>query len=251
MVAQVTRPLAQSHQSATPTTLAGGAFTLSTPLCTTPQRTLFAGFQRGITRPVLIERIDGLAADVMREAVAYRHVLTNLCHPGIAQVVDSFAENGALFTVMSVGEGAPLCARPTCAPAQAVAYGIQICNALGYLAYQHQHLDAAEIAPATVFVTCAGRARLTALSALVGAPAPVAAHFTAPNGDTEQRLVFSLGATLHHALTGWHGWYSTGAPELPGIPPELNAILMRALALDPAARYATVAALRLALLRLQ
>jgi len=251
MVAQVTRPSAEGRQSAAPAILAGGAFTITTSLCATSQRTLFAGFQRGIARPVLIERVDHLAADAMQEAVAHRHVLNELCHPGIAQALDIFAEDGALFTVMSAGDGSPLCAQTRCMPAQAVAYGIQLGNALGYLAYHHQHLDAADIAPTTVFITRAGRARLTALAALVGAHAPTASHFTPPSGDNEQRLVFSLGATLHHALTGWRGWYSKGAPDSGGTTRELNAVIMRALALDPAARYASVAALRLALLRLQ
>ncbi len=251
MVAQVTRPISEGRPHNAPTPLAGGAFTITAQLCTSAQRTLYAGQQRGITRPVLIERIDHVAEAAMQAAIAHKTTLSHLCHPGIAQGVDIFTEHGALFTVMSAGEGAPLCAQPLSTPAQAVSYGIQLCNALGYLAYQHQHLNAADISPTTVFITKAGRARLTALAALVGAHAPTASHFTAPSGDDEQRLVFSLAATLHHALTGWHGWYSKGAPELANFNPDLNIVIMRALALDPAARYATVAAFRLALLRLQ
>lgn len=251
MVAQVTRPISEGRHNSAFTTLAGGAFTITAQLCGSAQRTLYTGQQRGFTRPVLIERIDHVADAVMQAAIAHKATLSNLCHPGIAQGVDIFTENGALFTVMGAGAGAPLCAQPHSTPAQAISYGIQLCNALGYLAYHHHQFNAADISPTTVFVTNAGRARLTALAALVGAHAPAASHFTAPSGDNEQRLVFSLAATLHHALTGWQGWYSKGAPELAGVNPDLNTAIMRALALDPAARYATVAAFRLALLRLQ
>jgi serine/threonine protein kinase len=252
MVAQVTRPLANGPQIAAPTTLQGGAYTLGTSLCSFARRTLYSGHQRGIERPVLIERVDGLTDEVMQRAVAGKAALLNLCHLAIAQALDVFVENDALYTVMCAGEGMPLAAQPMTTPCQAVAYGIFACNALGFLANHHQHLAAADISPATVFVTCAGRARLTSLAALLGAHTSAAeSPFAAPNGTDEQALVFSIGATLHHALSGWNGSYGDGAPTLGDIAPDINTAIMRALDLDPAKRFDTVAALRFALLRAQ
>ncbi len=252
MVAQITRPSVDGPQNAAPAALQDGAYTLDTPLCSFVQRTLFSGHQRGIERPVLIERVQGLPQDVMQRAVAGKAALLNLCHPAIAQAIDVFTEHDALYTVMCAGEGMPLVAQRMTTPRQAVAYGICLCNGLGYLANHRQHLAAADISPATVFITSAGRARLTSLATLLGAHTDTSASpFAAPNGTEEQALVFSIGATLHYALTGWIGTYASGAPALRDCAAELNETLMRALATKASKRFATVAELRLALLRLQ
>lgn len=253
MVAQIPRPTLDGPQSAAPVALAGGAYTITASLCTDTHRTLFASQQRGIERPVLIECLHDVPEDVQCAAIAHKTSLLNLCHPHIAQALDIFVEDGTLYTVLCAGEGMPLCAAKPLTIAQAVTYGIHITNALGYLANHRQHLAAADISPATVFITCAGRARLTSLAALAGVHSqPISGAFA---GSDEHALIFALGATLHRTLTGFAGHYrpTITLRELnrANIPAELSAVITRALAHDPADRFATVAEMRLALLRLQ
>jgi hypothetical protein len=253
MVAQISRPTVDGPQNVTPIALAGGAYTITAQLCTDAHRTLFAGQQRGVERIVLIECLHAVPEGVQQSAIAHKASLLALCHPNIAQALDIFVENDALYTVLCAGEGAPLCAAQSLTTAQAVTTGIHITNALGYLANHHHHLSPADISPATVFITTAGRARLTSLAALVGAHAQ--ARDATTDDTAEQGLVFALGATLLRALTGWPGAMraTTVARELrrAHIAPDLADILTRALAHDPAGRFATVAEMRLALLRLQ
>jgi hypothetical protein len=253
MVAQVSRPAVDGPPIAAPVALAGGAYTITASLCSDAHRTLFAGQQRGIERPVLIECLHGVPENAQQTAIARKTSLLELCHPNIAQALDIFVEDSALYTILCAGEGMPLCAQQLPTIAQTVTYGIHITNALGYLANHHRHLAAAELSPTTVFITCAGRARLTALAALVDAHTQP--HGFVPAGTAEHDLVFALGATLHRVLTGWTGTYraSVTLRELSraNVPAELSAVLTRALAHDPADRFATVAEMRLALLRLQ
>ena len=257
MVTQITRPSHNGHKAKQATSLLNGTYTISQRLCASGHRTLFLGHQQGVERPVVIERIDGVEASVAESALAHRQLVQDLCHTNIAQFVDAFAEDGALYTIQCAGAGGtPLSALSNLAPTQLVGYGIHICNALSYLEHHHVGVVAADIAPSSIFVTSAGRARLTTLAALLGVHAQ--AHhspFTAPEVTEPAATVFSLGATLHHSLTNWSGHYRTGAPAVtanrPDVDPELNAVIMRALAPNPMERYTHIADLRLDLLRFQ
>ena len=257
MVTQITRPSHNGHKAKQATNLNNGTYTISQRLCASEHRTLFLGVQQGVERPVLIERIDAIAAPVAEMALAHRHVVQELCHSNIAQFVDAFAEQGAFYTIQCAGSsGTPLSAQASLTPAQVAIYGIHMCNALSYLEHHHMELVAADIAPSSIFITSSGRARLTALAALLGVHAE--AHhspFTARQATEPAATVFSLGATLHHSLTNWSGNYRAGAPAITAsrtdVAPELNAVIMRALAPNLTERYTHIADLRLALLRFQ
>ncbi len=252
MVAQVTRPLGKPAPLA-PQTLQNGAYTTGQSLCTLNARTLFAATQTGVDRPVLIERLDPIAPELAAAAYVDRQSVLSFGHVNIAQALDVFVEAGTLYTVMCAGTGTPLIGHAPITQKQAIAYGVDVCNALGYLQRHHSHLDAADISPCTIFITHADRARLTSMAALLGVHTPPAAsRFVARAGEGDQATIFSLGATLHFAISGWAGSYhDDAAPALTSIAPELNALLAKALAADPSERYATIAELRLALLRLQ
>ncbi|MBA3823904.1 MAG: hypothetical protein H0X24_08415 [Ktedonobacterales bacterium] len=252
MVAQVTRMPGVNPVSA-PQTLQNGAYTLGQPLCTLQDRTLFTAQQTGVDRPVLIERIAPIAPELAASAFMARQAVLGFEQVNIAQALDVFVEDGALYTVMCAGAGVPMLNHAALTSQQAITYGVDICNSLSYLARHHGHLDAADISPCTVFITRADRARLTSMAALLGVHASANnSRFVARAGDGEQATVFSLGATLHYALSGWAGSYhDDAAPALVGVSPEFNAVLAKALAANPADRFTSISQLRQALLRLQ
>ena len=257
MVTQISRPSHNGHKAKQATSLLNGTYTISQRIGISGHRTLFLGHQHGVERPVLIERLDAVAAPLAESALAHRSLVQDLCHTNIAQFVDAFLQDDVLYTVQCAGAGGtPLSDLSNLAPIQIVGYGIHICNALSYLEHHHVGVVAADIAPSSIFVTSAGRARLTTLAALLGVHAQ-AQHspFTAPEATEPAATVFSLGATLPHSLTNWSGHYRLGAPPITtsriDVAPELNAVIMRALALNPAERFTSVADLRLALLRFQ
>jgi serine/threonine protein kinase len=252
MVAQATRQTGQRSTPA-PQTLQNGAYTLGHTLCTLDARTLFAATQTGVNRPVLIERIAPIAAELAASAYVARQDVLSLGHVNIAQPIDIFVEQGVLYTAMCAGQGSPLLNRGPITQKQAVSYGVDICNALGYLQLNHHHLDAADISPCTIYITDANRARLTSMAALLGAHMPAtASRFMAHTGEGEQATVFSLGATLYYALSGWKGaQHDKVTPALATASPECNKVLAKAMAADVTERYTSIAELRRALLSLQ
>lgn len=256
MVAQVTRPSHNGHKT-TAVVIHNDAYSLDQRLSVSGNRSLYLGQQRGVDRPILVERVDHLSPATITSALDRKALAENCCHSNVAQLVDAFAEERALYTIIAAGaSGHLLSDHVNLSPAQVVVYGIHLCNALGYLEHHHLPLVAADIVPGNVYITSAGRARFIALAALLGVHADGRhSHFLAPHCEEPAASVFSLGATLHHSLSWWSGDYRAGAPALAStradISPELDTVISQALNPDPAQRYATIADLRLALLRLQ
>jgi hypothetical protein len=253
MVAQTTRPLLNGHHAAN--VLQDGLYTIDQAIVQTAHRSLFYGHERGVERPVLIEQIRDVPEALMLAALDHKQAVHDLYHLNLAQLVDAFIERNAFYTVMAVGAtGVPL-GEMTLTPAQVVAFGEDLCSVIGYLENHHQPFSSVDLTPSSVFITCGKRARLTALAGLLGLHAQTRhGHFTAPPGDETRALVFSLGATLHFAISKWPGIYAQGAPDLmtlhAEVTPELNRVIARALALAPTERYANLAELRQALLHL-
>ncbi len=106
-----------------------------------------------------------------------------------------------------------------------------------------------------------GKRNLTKTGGLVGSPSYMSPEQSGGLPDIDQRTdVWSLGAVLYEALTGttpYHGaanlnqlitQLALGPPQLitqrdPNVPPELAAIVTRAMMHDPAERYPTAEAM--------
>lgn len=258
MVAQVSRPSVGGHQLAgSPvTSLQQGLYLATENLGTSDNRTLFHGLQPALDRAILIERVTGLDSATRKLALDHKPWVLALQHIHLALCVDVFVEKGALYTVMAAGTGQMLDRVGHLTQQQAVSYGVQICNALNYLQLCPDCATHCTIIdPTTVYVTEAHRARLTPMAALLGVTDAHSSSRFAPRAEAGSCAdVFCVGATLHHTLTGWDGTYADGAPALtslrPDLAPDLNAVIMQALAPNPAERYQGIPALRYALLRL-
>ncbi len=234
-------------------TLQGGRYLIDSELCSSDHRTLLWGRQREIDRWLVIERIEGVDAEQAAAAMQKAPVLLALSNDNLAQCIDVFIEQGNLYTVMVTGAGVTMAQINTFAPQKAIEYGVQICNGLNYLHHHAAEITCGAVSPDAVFLTTHERVRLTHMSELLGV-GNVDSAFAPTACDETCAEVFSVGATLHHALTGWQGMYRDGAPALTTLRPEcgtdLEKVISRALELDPAQRYQNSVDLRIALLHL-
>lgn len=195
-----------------------------------------------------------------------------LNHPNIVGIYDSGADGETQFIVMEFIEGRTLAdfmsAGGRFTPTHAVEVAEKICDAL---AYAHVagviHRD---IKPANVMVTRKGEvkvmdfgiARIVAgpqtapqTSAVLGTAAYISPEQAQGLGVDGRSDIYSLGAVLYEMLTGRppftgespvavaykHVNESPMPPSLanPEVSPRLDAVLMRALAKNPANRYQT------------
>ena len=177
--------------------------------------------------------------------------LALLNHPGIVAVHDFGVVDGKSFIVMEYVVGRPLSeAIPIEAP-RAVTLARQLCQAL---AYAHErgvvHRD---IKPQNVLLDAAGNAKLsdfgiarlmhatpeasssalTATGGVLGTPRYMAPEALAGAAPDPRMDVFSLGVVLNEMVTT--------------LPVGLDAIVRKALARDPAERYASARELERAL----
>jgi hypothetical protein len=189
------------------------------------------------------------------------HTLAQLAHPRIVRVHDFGIDAEGAYYVMELLPGrdlqelAPLPWRRACAIAR------DVCSALSLLhSRRFVHRD---LSPRNVRCSEVGPAKLIDFGAmapfgptklLVGTPpccAPESVHFQSLDGRTD---LFGLGATLYYMLVGRHAYparsfgaladvWASGVARpselVPEIPPELDALVLDLLRLEPDARSAS------------
>ncbi|MBA3824944.1 MAG: hypothetical protein H0X24_13745 [Ktedonobacterales bacterium] len=212
-------------------------------------RALLVGRPTGMNQSVLIERISGLSQAALARAMRQADAVLELAHPNLARAIDCFVEEAALHVVMVAGPGALLSdPRGIVNEGEAVAMGTQLCNALGYLTLRGIS-PALSIDPSTVYLTTAGRVKLTNLAALLGVRLPR----RSPRLPAQaQSPVFRIGALMHHVLTGWPRRSLQTAPALATLRPDLSSACCATIsqALAPVDGWASPADLRYALLQI-
>ncbi|MGW8267386.1 MAG: protein kinase domain-containing protein, partial [Longimicrobiales bacterium] len=202
-------------------------------------------------------------------------ISARLDHPHIIPLYDSGEADGFLFYVMPFVEGESLRARlereRQLPLADAISIAREVADALSY-AHNHDVIHR-DIKPANILlaggharvadfgiahaVTAAGGDRLTATGIAVGTPAYMSPEQAAGGGDLDGRSdLYSLGCVLYEMLAGTPPF--TGPVESvvrqhltvdptpvtnlrPAVPPEVAAVLMRALAKTPADRFSPAA----------
>jgi len=202
-----------------------------------------------------------------------------MTHPGVVTIHDMGEDptSGQPFLVMEYVEGVPLDKMIEDSPdggglplAQVLDLGAQVALALDY-AHQRGvvHRD---IKPANILVTKDGRAKiadfgiaklegaqLTQTGQLVGTPAFMSPEQFSGGGVDARSDIFSLGAVLYEALTGKMPFPGETVTEIiykvvqatpasvqkhnPQLPAEVDVLLARCLAKDPAQRYQRAQAL--------
>ncbi len=239
--------------------------------------TVFKAEDQRLARVVAIKRLasaHGEAETARIRLVREARAASALNHPNIVTVHAIEEEGGEAFIVMEHLEGetlAALTARGPLEPSRVSAFGAAIADALACAhAAGLVHRD---VKPANLILTSRGVIKLmdfgiakqdggelpalTADELIVG---------TAPYMSPEQLRgepldgrsdVFALGCVLYEAATGRRAFPASGLPAVvqqimassptpprtlvPTVPPALEAIIMRALAKDPASRFTAAA----------
>jgi len=207
-------------------------------------------------------------AQLRRQFQQEAAVLARLDHPHLVRVTDFFEERGNAYLVMNFVEGESLASRITrqgpLPERDALAWTDQLLDALAYC--HSQGVIHRDVKPQNVIIRPDGRAVLvdfglvklwnprdprtrTAIRAM-GTPeyAPPEQYDTAAGHTDPRSDIYSLGAMLYHALAGQAPPTATQRivnPAVlqpvrtlnPQVSPHVEAALMRALELQPVARF--------------
>lgn len=215
-------------------------------------------------------------------------IAAGLRHPNIVQIYDFGQADGLNYMIMEHVDGASLKARMDHLRAagellpvnEVIDIGTQIADALAYAHEQEAiHRD---LKPANILLTEQGQAilvdfglavlrdgpRYTAPGKVWGSPKYIAPEQLGEKPHVDARTdIYSLGIVLYEMAAGqppFKGgvvmevlWQHANVPprppheSAPDLPPELEAVILRALEKDPGARYATASEMAHALRALE
>ena len=262
-----------------------GKYTISEVLGRGSMGTVYKAFDPHIHRPVAIKTIhrellgdsgaaDSIAARFRNEAKAVGRIQ----HPGVVAIYDFGEDGDVTFIAMEFVDGRTL---------DEILGVPQMLSEANVLAVMDQLLEALSVAhaqgvwhrdikPANLIVTKAGQvkltdfgiarledANLTQVSSMIGTPAYMAPEQFTGKGIDHRADLFACGVLLYRMLTGRRAF--TGAtqevmykilneePPPPSVvtkglrPAAFDAIVARAIAKNPADRYADAQAMRAAL----
>lgn len=202
--------------------------------------------------------MDSRAIERFRDEV---RLARRVSSPYVARTHDLGEDGGHVFMTMQYVDGETLSARVKRAGPLPIADLVRLANdvAAGLDAVHAAGIVHRDLKPSNVMITSDGRAILTDFG--IALPASAGSHadrsgtptYTAPEQILGNRVdhradIFAFGALLYNAATGRRpfGASRTGleAPPDPraassSIPEVLRQVMLRAMSLDPAARFAT------------
>jgi serine/threonine protein kinase/formylglycine-generating enzyme required for sulfatase activity len=243
---------------------------------------VYKAYQPSLDRHVAIKVIHAYLADdgdflsrFEREA----RVVATLRHPNIVQVYDFDAENGLYYMVMEFIDGGTLKTLLDTLQARGTLLGLadaaRIILAVGSaLKYAHsRNMVHRDVKPGNVMITGDGHViltdfgiakivsatKLTASGAMVGTPAYMSPEQGRGEPGDERSDLYSLGVMLYQLLVGRLPYDADTPVALvlkhindplplptslrPDLSPELERVIVKALAKKPEDRYQTVAAM--------
>lgn len=189
------------------------------------------------------------------------YILANLVHGNLPAVIDYFIENGRYYLVMDfiagtdLGEMLKIDGDPGIGEKKLVGYAIQILDVLDYLHNQNPPIVYRDIKPSNIMIRSSddkailidfGIARAVRTDSddkktAIGTPG-----YIAPEQWTGKPVpisdLFSMGATMHHLLTGREPNSLNFEPLtnfVEYLSPDLNTIVMKALEKKSDKRYET------------
>ena len=220
-------------------------------------------------RPIAIKEMSsaGLPPARLQEAEAAfereAHLLADLLHPNLPRIYDSFTENERSYLVMDFIEGetieeylehvggGPL-------PVETVLkWAEQLCDVLNYLHTHQPPIIFRDLKPANVMISENGHIYLIDFgiarifkpgkqhdTVALGSPGYAAPEQYGKAQSTPRSDIYSLGALLHHLLTGVdpseQPFFFRPASQLnPAVDPVLEALLQQMLEMDAEKRPAS------------
>jgi len=199
------------------------------------------------------------------------HLLASLNHPNLAAVTDFFPEGGNWYLVMEFVEGETLARRLERSPGhrlplpEALPIIRQLCDVLEYLHTRQPPVIFRDLKPSNIMLTPEGRVKLIDFGIArffkpgqrqdtvnLGTPGYAAPEQYGGLGQSDPRTdIYSLGVLLHQMVTGYDPAaaavpFPLPPPRslMPGIPPEVERVILRATQIQPDARYPSIQALR-------
>jgi serine/threonine protein kinase, bacterial len=197
-------------------------------------------------------------------------ILQSLHHPGIPEYYDFFVASGRKYLAMELIHGQDLdlyvMERGKVTLAQAIDWMMQLCQILGYIHQQQPPLIHRDVKPANILVRAIDR-RIFLLDfgavkeiGTLGGTKIGAPDYMAPEQNNGQPCtqsdLFAIGPTLIFLLTGRNptdfielqpDGYRFNVSAVPGVTPELQALIDKATHRRPLDRYLTAADLAQAL----
>jgi outer membrane protein assembly factor BamB/tRNA A-37 threonylcarbamoyl transferase component Bud32 len=227
-----------------------------------------------VTRYVAVKEMLNLAADpnlrelTLRNFEREANILAELSHPAIPQIHDYFSNRDRAYLVMEYINGKDLEAiinsQPEAMPMKMVLkWSLELCDVLNYLhTHQPEPIIFRDVKPSNIMIDQSGSIRLIDFGiaktfqvnqkgTMIGtegySPPEQYRGEASPAGD-----IYALGATLHHVLTRRDPrleppFSFNERPIRPinsQVSPELETIVMRALAYEPAQRFPNAKAMK-------
>jgi serine/threonine protein kinase len=221
----------------------------------------------------LIDRFTSIQerTDAIERFEREAKILCRLNHPAVPRYFEYFVENHRYYLVMDYIEGLDLKrilkrlheAGKTIPVEKILRWTLEICDVLDYLHYRNPPVVYRDLKPSNIMITGDGKVKLVDFgiarlfvsqekATMVGTQgyAPPEQY----RGEAEPRSdIYSLGATLHHLLSGKDPQYEAPFHFEPlrrlnsDIPASLELIVEKALHLNPTDRYQSAKDLRAAI----
>ena len=262
---------ASTIPSATSGTLLGGRYVIEELISTGGMGFVYRAHDRLSGKPVAIkEMIDRFTTRVERKEAIERFnreadMLCKLTHPSIPDFIEYFVENKRYYLVMNYIEGQDLASSIKTLSSSSsgshallpihnvVRWSVKICEVLDYLHSQNPPIIYRDLKPSNLIIDADGKMMLIdfgiarLFTPKVKATMVGTQGYAPPEqyrGESEPRSdLYSLGATLHHLLTGKDPQYEApfhfeAIRKLnPKVPVSLEKIVDKALRLIPADRF--------------